>query len=246
MTTLPAPIATGFVQASPEAVFPGAGGLPVRDKAGLVVGGIAASGATVSPFLPTGVAPEVVSADGRPANPEDLLIAYALDLPYEGQHGDDQARWQARFGDLAIAPEDSLGTAPAPAAVAQHELGWARDLVDRVLAEATRRGLLVSVAVVDRGGDPIQQDRMDDAPAGGVDVALAVASGAARFGCPSEDLADWYGPAWPHVASLHPARVLAVPGGRPVTDGARVVAGLGVGGADPARCAELARDVLTP
>ena len=67
---------------------------------GVVVGGVAASGATVSPFLPTGVAPSVVSADGEPANPEDLLIAYALDIPYVGQHGDDRARWQARFGDL--------------------------------------------------------------------------------------------------------------------------------------------------
>lgn len=246
MTTLPAPISTGFVQASPEAVFPGAGGLPVRDKAGVVVGGIAASGATVSPFLPAGVAPAVVSADGRPANPEDLLIAYALGLPYEGQHGDDQARWQARFGDLTVAPEDSLGTAPAPAASAQTELSWARSLTDRVLAEATRRGLRVSVAVVDRGGDPIQQDRMDDAPAGGVEVAQATASAAARYGCPSEELLEWYGPAWPHLAALHPARILAAPGGRPVLDGGRVVAGLGVGGADPARCAELARGALTP
>jgi uncharacterized protein GlcG (DUF336 family) len=246
MTTLPAPISTGFVQASPEAVFPGAGGLPVRDADGVVVAGIAASGATVSPFLPAGVAPEVVSADGRPANPEDLLIAYALDLPYEGQHGDDQARWQARFGDLTIAPEDSLGTAPAPAAHAQPELAWAIALAHRVLAEAADRGLNVSVAVVDRGGDPIQQDRMDDAVAGGVEVALAVASAAARYGCASEELADWYGPAWPHLATLHPARVLAVPGGRPVLDGGRVVAGLGVGGADPAVCADLARDALRP
>ena len=32
----------------------------------------------------------------------------------------------------------------------------------RVIAAATSRGLRVSVAVVDRGGDPVQQDRMDD------------------------------------------------------------------------------------
>jgi uncharacterized protein GlcG (DUF336 family) len=57
MTTLPAPISTGFVRISPEAAFPGAGGLPVCDADGVVVAGIAASGATVSPFLPDGVAP---------------------------------------------------------------------------------------------------------------------------------------------------------------------------------------------
>jgi len=81
MTTLPPPISQGFVTASPEALFPGAGGLPIRDG-DVVTGGISASGATVSPFLPTGVAPEVVSAEGEPANPEDLLIAYALGTTY--------------------------------------------------------------------------------------------------------------------------------------------------------------------
>ena len=104
----PPPISAGFVAASPEAMFPGAGGMPVlRD--GVVVGGVAASGATVSPFLPQGVAPEVVSAEGEPANPEDLLVAYALDVTYVGQHGDDRARWEARFGELVVSPEDSLG-----------------------------------------------------------------------------------------------------------------------------------------
>jgi uncharacterized protein GlcG (DUF336 family) len=242
MTTLPAPISAGFVRVSPEAVFPGAGGMPVRDRDGVVVAGIAASGATVSPFLPTGVAPEVVSAAGRPANPEDLLIAYALDVPYVGQHGDDAARWKERFGDLVVSPADSLGMAPAPVASAQHELAWARQICDRVLADARREGMRVSVAVVDRGGDPIQQDRMDDAPAGSVDVARATAAAAARFGVPSEQLAA-YGPA---ISGLHAVTVLAVRGGQPVTDGDRVVAGLGVGGADPGACELLARRGLTP
>jgi uncharacterized protein GlcG (DUF336 family) len=243
MTTLPQPIATGFVTASPEALFPGAGGMPILDSRGAVVGGIAASGATVSPFLPSGVAPEVVSADGEPANPEDLLIAYAMGVPYVGQHGDDQARWQARFGDLTVAPADSLGMRDAPPAGRQRELDWALELVERVLDEAAAQDLLVSVAVTDLGGDPIQQDRMDDAPAGGVEVALATAATAARFGVPSEQIADWY-PAG-QLAALHPAPVLAARGGLPVKIDGRVVAGLGVGGADPARCAALARAALT-
>jgi uncharacterized protein GlcG (DUF336 family) len=242
MTTLPAPISTGFVRVSPESVFPGAGGIPVRDKDGVVLAGIAASGATVSPFLPEGVPAEALSADGQPANPEDLLIAYALDVPYVGQHGDDAARWKARFGDLAVSPGDSLGMKPAPAASRQRQLAWARELCGRVMAEARGRNLRISVAVVDRGGDPIQQDRMDDAPAGGVDVAQATAAAAARFGCPSEQLAQWYGDA---VNSLHPVTVLAVPGGAPLLDAGRVVAGIGVGGADPSECAALAREVAT-
>ena len=93
--------------------------------------GIAASGATVSPFFPEGVDPRVVSADGQPANPEDLLIAYALGVPYAGQHGDDQKRWEQRFGDLTVDPADSLGMAPAPPAGRQAQLDWARGLCDR-------------------------------------------------------------------------------------------------------------------
>jgi uncharacterized protein GlcG (DUF336 family) len=243
MTTLPAPISAGFVTASPEALFPGAGGLPLRNRSGIVVGGISASGATVSPFLPTGVAPEIVSADGKPANPEDLLIAYAMGVPYEGQHGDDAARWTARFGDLVVSPEDSLGMRPAPAAAGQHELNWAVSLVDKVLAAALEQDLRVSVAVVDRGGDPIQQDRMDGATAGGVEVALATASAAARFGIPSEDLATWY--PGTDLSALHPAPVLAAPGGLPVLVGNEVVAGLGIGGAAPKLCAALAQAALS-
>ena len=243
MTTLPLPISTGFVKASPQAVFPGAGGMPVLDGDGVVVGGIAASGATVSPFLPAGVAPEVVSADGKAANPEDLLIAYALGVPYVGQHGDDEARWVTRFGDLVVAPENSLGTAPAPTASRQQELAWARALCDRVLAAASERGLLVAVAVVDRGGDPVQQDRMDHAVAAGVDVALATAATAARFGCASAELVTRYGAAAPSLAALHPAPFLSSPGGVPLVVDGHVVGGLGVAGPEPHACAEIAREV---
>ena len=117
MTTLPPPISAGFVAGvAARRCSPAPAACRCSTRTGVVVGGIAASGATVSPFLPAGVAPEVVSADGEPANPEDLLIAYALGVPYVGQHGDDQARWEARFGDLVVAPEESLGMQPAPAA----------------------------------------------------------------------------------------------------------------------------------
>jgi uncharacterized protein GlcG (DUF336 family) len=243
MTTLPPPISNGFVLASPQALFPGAGGMPLFDADGVVIGGIAASGATVSPFLPTGVAPEVVSAEGKPANPEDLLIAYALGVPYVGQHGDDAARWTARFGDLVVAPEDSLGMAASPTASKQRELLWARELCDRVLAAASARGLLISVTVVDRGGDPIQQDRMDDAVSASVDVAFATAATAARFGCESAEVSVRYGAATSSLSALHPSPFLAAPGGVPLLSEGAVVGGLGIGGLDPEVCAEIARDV---
>jgi len=242
MTSIAPPVATGFVAASPEALFPGAGGMPVSAD-GVVVAGIAASGATVSPFFPAGVDPRVLSADGEPANPEDLLIAYALGIPYSGQHGDDRKRWVDRFGDLVVDPAESLGMAPAPRATRQAELDWARGLCDAAMDAASRRGLRVAVAVLDPGGDPIQQDLMDGAPAGGVAVAQAVAGAAALFGYDSAGLGDRFGAA-DALAALVVPPLLGVPGGLPVRDGGRVVAGLGVGGAGPSICEEIARTAL--
>jgi len=242
MTTIAPPVAAGFAQASPEALFPGAGGMPVRVD-GVVVAGIAASGATVSPFFPDDVDPRMLSADGRPANPEDLLIAYALGVPYAGQHGDDRKRWAERFGDLVIDPADSLGMAPAPPASRQAQLQWAKGLCDAAMGAASRHGVRVAVAVVDRGGDPVQQDLMDGGPAGGLAVAQAVAGAAALFGCGSGELGSRFGQA-DAVAALVVPPVLGIPGGLPVRDEGHVVAGLGVGGAGPALCEDIARTAL--
>ena len=242
MTTIAPAVAAGFAVASPEALFPGAGGMPVSLD-GAVVAGIAASGATVSPFFPVGVDPRVLSADGEPANPEDLLIAYALGLPYAGQHGDDRKRWEDRFGDLVIDPADSLGTAPAPRATGQAQLEWAKALCDAAMDAASQRGVQVAVAVVDRGGDPVQQDLMDGGPAGAVAIAQAVAGAAALFDCGSDNLGTRFGAA-DAIAALVVPPVLGIPGGLPVRDTGRVVAGLGVGGGDPAVCADIARSAL--
>jgi uncharacterized protein GlcG (DUF336 family) len=242
MTTIAAPVTAGFVAASPEALFPGAGGMPVSAD-GVVVAGIAASGATVSPFFPADADPRVLSADGRPANPEDLLIAYALGIPYAGQHGDDQKRWEQRFGELVIDPADSLGMAPAPRAARQAQLDWARGLCDAVMAYAASRSVTVAVTVVDSGGDPVQQDLMDGAPAGAVPMAQAVAGTAALFGCDSADLSIRFGRA-DTLAALVTPPVLDIPGGVAVRDAGRVVAGLGVGGADPLVCQDIARTAL--
>ena len=242
MTTIAPPVATGFAQASPEAVFPGAGGMTVTDG-GVVVAGIAASGATVSPFFPDGVDPRAVSAGGKPANPEDLLIAYALGIPYAGQHGDDGKRWQQRFGDLVVDPADSLGMAAAPPASRQVQLDWAEALCDAAMAQASERGVRVAIAVLDRGGDPIKQDLMDGAPAGGVAIAQAAAGAAALFDCASGELEYRFGQVAALSALVVPS-VTGIPGGLPVRDAGRIVAGLGVGGCDPAVCAEIARAVL--
>jgi uncharacterized protein GlcG (DUF336 family) len=236
MNVVSAPVEQGFKTASPEALFPGAGGMPIYDG-DEVVGGIAASGATVSPFFPAGIEQSTMIADGKPANPEDLLIHYALGLPYVGQHGDDYARWARSFGDF---PEDAptgLGMAAAPRASAQPEHVWALRLSDAAIAEATKRGARVAVAIVDHRGDPIQQDVMDGAATSGAFVSLAVAATAATFQAPS-------GSVDARVASALPYAVLDLAGGLPISEGDAIVGGLGIAGVDPRLADEIAAAVL--
>ena len=234
MATLPPPIAAGFVACSPEAAFPGAGGMPVFAD-GVVVGGFSASGATIGPFVDIpGVDRRMLIANGRPANSEDLIVLWTLGLPYEGQHGDDKQRWLDAFEELPSEP--GLGYSdPPPANLPEHE--WALGLADRAIAEADARGVRIAVAVVDVRGEPIQLDTMDGAPTAAPFVAEAVAAGAATFQLPSAEID-------PAVTSVLPYRVLAAPGGAPVREGDRVVAGLGVAGADAGICEEIAGAVL--
>lgn len=236
MATLPPPIATGFVACSPEANFPGAGGMPIFDDGDIVVGGISASGATVGPFVKIpGIDRRMLIAEGKPANSEDLLVLWALGLPYEGQHGDDEKRWLDAFCELPA--EAGLGYSDPPPAD-QPEHAWAVGLADQAISEAAARGVCVAVAIVDHRGDPIQQDTMDGTPTAAPFVAEAVAAGAATFGLPSHEVE-------PAMTTVLPYRALPVPGGLPIRDGDRIVAGLGIAGPRAPVCHEIAGAVLT-
>jgi uncharacterized protein GlcG (DUF336 family) len=237
MATLPAPIAAGFVACSPEANFPGAGGMPIFDEDPahpVVVGGFSASGATIGPFVQIpGIDRRMLIAAGKPANSEDLVVLWTLGLPYQGQHGDDEKRWLDAFGELPDEP--GLGYSDPPPAD-QPEHTWALGLADAAIAEAVARETRIAVAVVDSRGDPIQQDTMDGAPSAAPFVAEAVAAGAATFQRPSAEIDA-------AMITVLPYRALTVKGGVPVHDGDRVVAGLGVAGPDAAVCEEIAAAV---
>ena len=129
MATLPGPIAAGFVACSPEANFPGAGGMPIfddKDPAHPVVGGFSASGATIGPFVEIpGIDRRMLIADGKPANSEDLVVLWTLGLPYQGQHGDDEKRWLDSFGALPTSRASGTATRPRPASPSTNgRLGW--------------------------------------------------------------------------------------------------------------------------
>jgi uncharacterized protein GlcG (DUF336 family) len=232
------PVEQGFKTASPEALFPGAGGMPIFDG-DEVIAGIAASGSTVSPFFPASIPQQNLIADGKPANPEDLLIHYALGLPYVGQHGDDFARWATSFGEFPADAPTGLGMAPAPNATNQPEHDWAVALADEVIAEAQHRSVRVALAIVDHRGDPIQQDVMDDAATAGAFVSLAVAATAATFQLSSGQLADRYG-SISELSRALPYPILGCAGGVPISAGQSVIGGLGVSAVEPAIAEEIA------
>jgi uncharacterized protein GlcG (DUF336 family) len=234
MTSIAPPVAAGFASISPEAAFPGAGGMPIRDAAGRIVGGIAASGSTVSPFFPAGMDRALTIVDGLPANPEDQVIAYALEVPYEGQHGDDLPRWEQAYGAWEDSP---VVDAPVPSRASQQGvLDRCRRLTDAVLALAVERNLPVAVAVTDRRGEPVQQDASDSAPAGAAYVAEAVAATSALLGSASGDVADRI----EAVRHVLPVPVTGLDGGVPLIFDARVWGGLGVAGPTPAQSHDLA------
>ncbi len=235
MATLPPPIAAGFVACSPEALFPGAGGMPVYDGAGVVIGAFSASGATIGPFVDIpGIDRRMLIAEGKPANAEDLVVLWTLGLPYQGQHGDDEKRWLDAF--LALPDGPGLGyTDPPRASQPEHE--WALGVADRAIADATARGARIAVAVVDARGEPIQQDTMDGAPTAAPFVAEAVAAGAATFQRPSAEIDQG-------LTAVLPYRVLTVPGGLPLRESDRVVGGLGIAGPDVGVCEQIAEVVL--
>lgn len=242
MRMIAPPMVAGFSVCSPEAVFPGAGGMPIRE-AGHVVAGLAASGAGIGPFVDyPGARREKLIADGRPANGEDLLVHYALGLAYEGQHGDDLERWERAYGQFPSDAGPGLGMAPVPAAQRQDEHRWAVVLADRAIAGARERGERVSVAIVDQRGDPIQQDRMDGAATASVTVAEAAAATAATFQCASEEVAVRFAGegVLGQLAGALPFAILAVPGGLPLERAGAVVGAVAVAGPDPRVCAEIA------
>jgi uncharacterized protein GlcG (DUF336 family) len=100
------------------------------------------------------------------------------------------------------------------------------------------------VSVVDRRGEPIQQDVMDGAPSAGAEVAQATAAAAATFACPSQGLHENYGRAegFAQVAAALPFAVLGLPGAVPILQDGVAVAAVGVGGASPAACAQIAAE----
>ena len=206
-----------------EPIFPGEGGMLIyRD--GRPVGAIA-TGEGIGPFdeIP-GVDPAVFELDGRRGNAEDVVIAYALQIPYEDQHTRTTDR-PAREGPLRGRPRiERIDDLP-------HTLAVARRYTDRAIELAQQKGVALGVAVVDEMGVVMQMDRMDGAPPGSPDLAEARAATALVFQRPTLELTKSMTPdRLTRVAAAVHFNILDGGGGAPILRDGQVVGAIGLFG----------------
>lgn len=228
-----------YQQLARDHIFPGPGAFLIHAN-GAVIGAMS-TGAGIGPFVkwPGLSDPMKLVVDGKPTNLEDLVISYALNEPYQPQHGDDAKRWTEAYAGL---PSGSgTGLAEVAAARRQTVLDTAIRLSDAAMTEAGRAQALVAVAVVDRNGDVLQIDRMDGAAPMSPDIAEAVAVTAVNFQAPSENAAQ---PQFAQIVEAAPFKFLPLAGGLPIKDGARVIGAIGIGGGDPEVCATIAAKAI--
>jgi len=130
-----------------------------------------------------------------------------------------------------------------------------RELAERLAGAAEMQagaiGILVAVAVVDRGGHPVVAVRMDGAATCAWAIALSKAETAAATLAPT---AAWYASTQPgqpdwgfHTASA--GRYTCMPGGLPVIVAGEVIGAISISGGESAQdaaCAEAALRAVTP
>jgi uncharacterized protein GlcG (DUF336 family) len=232
----------GYEHILRDKVFPGAGAILIRrDKT--VVGAISTAG-SIGPFCKyPGLDPRKLILDGKPTNAEDLIISYAAETAYVSQHGDDLKRWIAAYGEAASATERGLAHEAPPTASKQPILNSAVALSDAALAIASDMNVAVCVAIADRHGDLLQQDRMEHAPPMTPDMAGALAHTAVNFQRPTGEIDALLErlPRLARIGEIAPFPLMAIPGGAPIFEDSHVAGAIGVGCADPEAAGKIAR-----
>jgi uncharacterized protein GlcG (DUF336 family) len=199
-----------------DEIFAGPGAVPIR-RDGQVVGAISTGGG-LGPWTEIpGVDPSLLMVDGTPTNAEDLIIAVALQVPYENQHPDVERLVGPR---VTVRPDDRPRT-----------LAIARGYADRAIEAAGARQVRVAVAVLDELGQLVQVDRMDGGAPLWPDLAEALARTALSFQCASSEVSQRFTDAQlAQIQALTRHRLVAVGGGVPIANAGRVVGAIGVTG----------------
>jgi glc operon protein GlcG len=103
--------------------------------------------------------------------------------------------------------------------------------MDAALNEAAKRGLRVTVAILDAGGILLNLSRMDLIHAGSVDVAMAKARCAVMNKVPTKFFSELYDGGLTALPAL--PGILPFEGGVPILLGDDVIGAIGVSGATP-------------
>jgi uncharacterized protein GlcG (DUF336 family) len=125
------------------------------------------------------------------------------------------------------------------------DLALAQRMCAAARAAAAEHGIVVSVAIVDGGGNLIAFERMDGAEIAGPVLAPDKAYTAVAHRVGTHELAEAVAPGG-DLVGMHSAdhgRYVAFAGGLPLWDGDRVIGGIGVSGGTGAQdraCAEAA------
>jgi glc operon protein GlcG len=110
-------------------------------------------------------------------------------------------------------------------------LALALDLLDRIRGEAEARGLALSAAVVDGGGNVVATQRMDGAALGAMSLAIGKAYTTVLWGTPSGAFMQSTQPGgedWGFNAT--DTRIVVYAGGVPLYSEGRLVGGVGASG----------------
>jgi uncharacterized protein GlcG (DUF336 family) len=108
----------------------------------------------------------------------------------------------------------------------------AKNVADRVEAEASAAEVPVAVTVIDRHGNVVLQHRMTGAPVFSIEISERKAYTSALVGIRTADILPMVQPGQPlfSLTSLSGGRYCAIGGGVPLTDAGEVIAGVGVSG----------------
>lgn len=135
---------------------------------------------------------------------------------------------------LALAGLLALAT-PASAQLVQDRpvitLAGARTITDAAQAEAEKRGLKVTIVVVDTGGVPVALRRMDGATQASPDIATGKAQTSARLGNPTALFEQRLQKEGQLRYLTFPGAMVATEGGLPVRANGSIVGAVGVSGA---------------
>ena len=133
---------------------------------------------------------------------------------------------------------------PAPAAPYGAPIGLAdaQALIDRAVAEASRNGFRMAIAVVEPSGELVAFARMDDTQYGSIYVAQRKAEYSARYRLPTAVAEERVQAG--RIVSLANPEAFTIGGGIPIVSNGRIIGAIGVSGATAAQDAAVAEVAL--